>query len=294
MNLLRMRNLVMVQLLAAFTSGSAQPYLDIAQFNLYGGPGVVRRMEAAATLPIPLDSLQRRLLVLDPYHVRWRYRTPGAHYEPALDGAVQEEMAGNGLGVTLVTPVGRSRWTITVAGIARYHWLGSTDRGDWQGGGVALGSRRVSSSLTWRWGVYANHDAFGWFVRPLLGIHWRIAPGKQLFGVLPGALTYEQRLGRAVRGGFSFRAYTSSFGTREGDYRRIDENPLGAYLDLYVLKHLVVRGEVGYSLLRQYRGGPKDPCTNAVDPYGYVDHALGDGAYGRIVVAYRLRLDGEP
>ncbi len=286
-----MRPLMTLVLLAALRVSMAQPYLDIVQLNLYGCPGVVDRQEASVTLPIPLDSARRTLLVLDPYHVRWSYRTPGAFYPPPQEGVVQEDMAGNGLALTFVGPLGASRWSMALAGIARYHWLGSADRGDWQGGCVALGILKVNTSLTWRWGVYANRDAFGWFVRPLAGIHWRIAPGKQLFGVLPGALTYEQRVGPRVRAGLSFRAYTSSFGTREGDYRRIDENPLGAYVDLYALKHLVVRGEVGYSAVRQYRGGPGDPCTNAHDPYGYVDHAPGDGVYGRLMLAYRIRLD---
>jgi len=287
-----MRTVLFILLLAIVQGLSAQPFIDLAQLNFYGGPGVVQRLEASAALPIPLDSMKRRLLVVDPYHVRWSTLTPGTHYDPDVDGSVREEMAGNGLALTYVAPLGRSKWSLAMAGIARYHWLESTERGDWQGGGVVLAVQKINEDLTLRWGVYANDDAFGLFVRPLAGLRWRIAPGKQLFGVLPGALTYEQRLGKRLCGGFSFRAYTSSFGTRDGDYRRIDENPVGTFIDWYPLKYLVLRGEVGYSAVRQYRGGSQDPCANSLDTFGYVDHALGDGLYVRLMVAFRLRLDG--
>lgn len=270
----------------------AQPFIDIAQVNLYADPDAVQRSEFSATLPLPLDSSERRLIVLDPYHIRWSTWTAAEHYPPAGDARVREEMAGSGMALTYVTPL-RGPWSLAVAGIARYHWLETTDRGDWQGGGAGLAIRKVNDDLTLRAGVYANDDAFGWFVIPLVGVHWRIAPGRTLFGILPGSLNFEQRISRRVRCGLSFRAYTTSFGSRDGDYRRIDENPVGLFADLYVTRHLVLRGEAGYSAFRQIRGGEKDPCVNFIDRWGYVDHGIGDGVYARVVLAFRMRLDDD-
>lgn len=93
--------------------------------------------------------------------------------------------------------------------------------------------------------------------------------------------------------GLSFRAYTNSFGTEDSDFRRLDENPLGLFVDTYFTKHLLLRVEGGYSLMRQVRGGELDPCATLpanVDGR-YADHGVADAFHARLMLAYRFRSD---
>ncbi len=270
----------------------AQPLVDIFSVNVLASPHL-DRSEVSATLPIQLDS-SGRLLVVDPYFVMWRTGTAGERYRPSINGQFSNMMEGTGAALTYVTPVGRG-WKLAVAGIARYHWLGLNDKvGDTQFGGAILLGRKVKPDCTLRAGVYANQEAFGWFVVPLLGIDWRIDARNNLYGTLPGSLTYEHKVTPRFRCGASFRAYTTSFGTRDGYYIRMDENPLGVYVDLYATPRLVLRAEGGWSIARQVRGGPGDPLYHAdtLDRNGYADHAIDDSAYLRVIIAFRIRLDG--
>lgn len=124
---------------------------------------------------------------------------------------------------------------------------------------MLLASRVFKPSLTVRAGVYTNYEAFGWFIMPLLGIDWRIDAKTNLYGVLPGSMNFERKSTPWFHWGLAFRAYTSSLGIRGGDYRRINENPLGLYGDLYFASNLVLRLEGGWCFIRQVFGGPGDP-----------------------------------
>lgn len=270
---------------------AAQPLIDLFTGNGLVSDGL-ERTEGSATVPLKLDTAGR-LLILDPYWVQWRATTDGKLYAPDLPGDREETMQGAGGAITYVTPLGL-RWKVAMVAICRYHWLGEQRHGDIQPGGVLLASRTFSPTLVLRTGVYANHDAFGLFVMPLAGIDWRIHPRHNLYGVLPGSLTYEHKLGSRFHWGASFRAYTTSFGVRDGDYRRINENPLGAYGDVYIRKNIVLRAEGGWCFVRRVLGGPGDPLFDpaTADRRGYADHRIASAAYVRIVLAYRLRLDG--
>ncbi|MBK8498677.1 MAG: hypothetical protein IPL52_07635 [Flavobacteriales bacterium] len=276
--------------ICGMTASHAQPLIDLLSVNAMGSPGL-NRSELSATLPLRLDTLGR-LLVLDPYWVQWQTITAGDRYVPQRTEEVQETMQGAGGAITYVAPLGHG-WKLAVAGIVRYHWLGDQRRGDIQPGGVLLASRAYKSSLTARCGVYVNHDAFGLFVMPLLGIDWRISPNTNLYGVLPGSMTFERKSRHWYRWGLSFRAYTTSFGVRDGDYRRINENPLGLYVDHYISRHIVLRTEAGWCIMRNVFGGPGDPLRSntSVQRRDCADHGIPDGPYARLLLAYRLRLD---
>ncbi|MBK7384505.1 MAG: hypothetical protein IPI81_14420 [Flavobacteriales bacterium] len=269
---------------------NAQPLVDLFGVNHLESVGL-RRTEVAATLPLRSDTVGR-LLVLDPYYVQWNTVTSGGRYSPQQEGDLSENMAGVGSAVTYVTAFGKN-WKAAAVGILRYHWLGEQRHGDIQPGGALLAIRTVRPSLILRAGVYVNHDAFGVFVMPLAGIDWRMGTKVRLYGVLPGSLTYEHRINDRFCAGASFRAYTTSFGVRGGDYRRINENPLGLYGDLYILPKLVLRAEGGWCFIRRVLGGPEDPlyANTSTRTRNYADHAIDDGPYIRIVLAFRLRLD---
>ena len=270
---------------------SAQPLIDLFTANALASPGLDRE-EVSATLPLRLDTAGR-LLVIDPYYIQWHTTTAGDRYTP-MHEAVTETMQGAGGALTYVTPLGGAKWKMAIAAIGRYHWLREQRNGDPQFGGVLLASRVVNPSLTVRAGVYANYEAFGLFVMPLLGVDWRIDAKTNLYGVLPGSMNFERKSRPWLHWGLSFRAYTSSFGVRDGDYRRINENPLGVYGDVYFTKNLMLRLEGGWCFIRQILGGPGDPLyqAGALTKNGYADHRIADAPYARVILAYRLRLDG--
>ena len=285
-----MRCVLLFIAIYAVGAAQAQPLIDLLSMNALGSPGL-NRLEVGATLPLRLDTLGR-LLVFDPYWVQWKTTTDGDHYVPHRTDGVQETMQGAGCALTYVAPF-KAGWKLALAGILRYHWLGEQRQGDIQPGGVVLVSRACKPSLTARCGVYVNHDAFGLFVMPLLGIDWRINPSTNLYGVLPGSMTFERRSRHWYRWGLSFRAYTTSFGVRDGNYRRINENPLGLYMDHYVTRNIVLRTEAGWCIMRNVLGGPGDPLRHntSVRRRGYADHGIPDAPYVRLLLAYRLRLD---
>ncbi len=287
-----MRCLPLLLVLLLTLCARAQPLIDLFSVNALASRGL-DRAEVSATLPLRLDTTGR-LLVLDPYYVQWHTSTTGDRYTPVREGNVVETMRGYGGAITYVAPLRGGQWKLAFAGIGRYHWSEARHNGDLQYGGVLLASRVLNPSLTLRAGVYSNYDAFGWFVIPLLGIDWRIDAKHNLYGILPGVLTYEHKCSPHFHWGAAFRAYTSSYGVRGGDYRRLDENPLGLYGDIYFTRNLVMRLEGGWSCIRQVRGGPGDPLydANKTDKDGYADHRIADAPYARVILAYRLRLDG--
>ena len=96
-----------------------------------------------------------------------------------------------------------------------------------------------NENLTWRLGLYVNNDLFGLFVMPLAGIDWKINARNNLFGILPGNLTYEHKINEHFYYGANFRAITNSYAKSNG-YWLIDENQLGLHLDTYLTKNLVL------------------------------------------------------
>ncbi|MBK8521472.1 MAG: hypothetical protein IPL54_11610 [Chitinophagaceae bacterium] len=125
-----------------------------------------------------------------------------------------------------------------------------------QVGGAFIISNTRNENLTWKLGIYVNNELFGLFVMPLSGIDWRINARNNLFGILPGNLTYEHKINDHFYYGANFRAITNSY-AKSNSYWRIDENQLGLYLDTYFNKNLVLNIEAGHSLFRKIRTGEK-------------------------------------
>ena len=124
-------------------------------------------------------------------------------------------------------------------------------------------------------------NSLDFFVMPLLGIDWQISKRTNLFGILPGSLTFEHKLKRNLFAGASFRAITNSYRTPSG-YWRINENRLGCFLDYYVSKHIVMNLEGGHSILRKFTSGSKDNVD--------VDWEAKDNLYVKLGLAFRFRL----
>lgn len=279
------RALAVVFLMAEGTVG-AQPFLDVLSTSSYVSMGRFTKHELATNLPVRLGASGDRLL-LSPGVERWAAEVARADLQRT------DDLLGFAAPVAWLHSLVADRWSMGLVGVTRYMRSEHPDRGDWQLGGAVVVNRIMRPDLTWKFGTYANADAFGLFMMPLLGIDWRIDAKHNLFGVLPGNFTYEHKPVRWLHWGVAFKAITTSFGTRDGDFRRVDENSIGIYLDLYPVRSAVLRLEAGHTAFSQYQGGRLDPWYPVGSDEKYVDHDMGDGLYVKAMLAFRVRLDAE-
>ena len=271
------------------TTVSGQPYLDILNAGHVSSPERLARWEVGVNVPMNLDPLGT-LFVISPSFEQWEI----APREDPMHNSVtngSEVLTGYLLPLTYVRTLGSRGWKMAITAIGRYMAVEAPHRADYQMGGAIVASRVMRPTLTWKFGAYANADAFGFFMLPLLGVDWRISDRHNLFGMLPGNLTYEHKTTSWLHLGVVYKAITTSFGTRAGDFRRVEENTVGLFADLYAVGKLVVRFEGGHTALSRYRGGMLDPWYPPIGDGKYVDHNIGDGTYARLGIAYRVRLD---
>ena len=78
------------------------------------------------------------------------------------------------------------------------------NKGSMQAGGALIAAYKKTEKLTWKLGVYVNGEYFGVFVMPLVGLDWNITSRDNLFGVLPGNLTYEHKINNQFYYGANF------------------------------------------------------------------------------------------
>jgi len=166
---------------------------------------------------------------------------------------------------------------------------------DWQYGGVLLTTYVKDPHLSLKFGIYYNKEFFGNYFMALAGIDWQINSKNNLFGVLPGSLTFEHKVTQRFFYGSTFRALTNSYREEtfnpcaSGDcsgknYLRVDDNQLGIFGDVYLSKKIVLTGETGYTILRRYRYGFKGDIANEKTDF------KNDNFYFRVALAYRLHL----
>lgn len=277
-----------------------QPYIDLATTRYVSSPastGLINQKEtpfrlqhyvAGVNLPLPLTKNQESVLLFFPYFENWRTRI---HHRDQL-------FTGIGIPIGLQQKIAPG-WSLTTFLIYRYNRETNIDvrtESNHQIGSIIIASRIKSASLTYKFGIYYNREFFGNFFVPLLGIDWKINDRNNLFGTLPGAITWENKFHRMYAWGLNFRALTNSYRVytanpcSSGDctalpYARIDENQLGWYLDFYPYKTLVITGEMGHSAFRQFRSGWKGDELKKNQKLSNQDNL-----YFRLTLSYRLRL----
>ena len=178
----------------------------------------------------------------------------------------------------------KNHWSLTVTAIPRFNSEGLKFEKSFQIGAVLLAEYKKKKNLKYKFGVYVNREFFGTFVMPLAGIDWKIDERNNLFGVLPGKLTYEHKINNNFYTGATFRALTNSYKLSNGNYLRIDDNQLSGYIDCYATKHIVFTGEAGYGIMRKLRSG------NGYNKNYFTDHNWGDGLFVKLCAAFRIRL----
>ena len=241
-------------------SGSATPFN-----HLFIGPD------------LPLKLKNNGLFVISPVYEKWN-----------IDSASEEnylpQVSSVALALSGVIPLDKNHWTLTVSAIPRINSEKLKTDNSFQFGGILLATYKKKETLKYKFGVYVNREFFGIFIMPLGGIDWRINSRNNLFGVLPGRLSFEHKLNSHFYTGATFRAITSSYRLNNGNYLRIEDNQLSGFLDGYVTKHVVVTGEAGYGIMRELRAG-KGFNKNYLRDYKW-----GDGFFIKLSASYRIRL----
>ncbi|MCX6294530.1 MAG: hypothetical protein NTX97_00450 [Bacteroidetes bacterium] len=166
---------------------------------------------------------------------------------------------------------------------------------DLQYGGIFLQHYVPNNKLKIKAGLYYNHEAFGNFFVPLVGVDWRINDRINLYGVLPTNYKMEFNIIKnKLYAGINFKSFTRSFRLSQKnkyDYVRYDEMQVKLFVDYFVVPKVLVFAELGYSIGKsplQYIYDTKDkiysnPVYTPIKNYPMI--SLG--------VAYRVRFDLE-
>ena len=259
----------------------AQPFLDIANIKYTNSPntGLLNQNKNDVKIQyygigtnIPLQFKNKKdAVIFSPFFETWSSK---------INNTNRQNYYSVALPVSLSKTIPYTRWSFLLTGIVRMNDSSINKKTKMQVGGAFILSKKRNENLTWKLGLYINNELFGLFVMPLAGIDWRINERNNLFGILPGSLTYEHKINEHFYYGANFRAITNSYGKSNG-YWRIDENQLGFYLDTYFNKNLVLNIEAGHSFFRKIRTGVKD-----ISKY---DANVKDNLYFKISFLYRVR-----
>jgi hypothetical protein len=264
---------------------NAQPYIDVLNIRYAKSPDAgffqhnknatrLNYFNASSTLPLLFHN-KKDAIILSPFYEQWSAHISGVD-------SFQQRHFGLVFPVSLLKSIS-SAWSLLLTPIVRINDTALNSNSRWQYGGAVLASHKnAGGNFTYKFGVYINVDLFGLFVMPLIGIDWRIGPRTNLFGVLPGNLTMENKLSNHFYWGATFRAITNSYADLDNHYWRVDENQLGLFADCYVSKNIVLNIEAGHSLFRKIRTGIKNESRT--------DWKANDNVYLKLALAYRMRL----
>ncbi len=259
-----------------------QPFLDIMNVKYSISPNawlvdqhknkvIVEYYNASTNIPVQFNH-KKDAVVFSPFVEKWKTK---------INNNNTQEYYGIALPVSLLKTIPHSKWNLLLTAIVRMNDSVLDKNGKIQIGTACIGVFKKNEKLSYKFGFYINNECFGLFVVPLLGIDWTITSRDNLFGILPGSLTYEHKLNRHFYYGANFRAITNSYSEQNG-YWRMDENQLGIYLDTYVNKNIVFNIESGHSLFRSIHTGIKHVAKYNAE--------VNDNFYLRISLAYRVRL----
>lgn len=261
---------------------SAQPYVDPIQVrytyafrsggNSRGTP--FTHLWAGSDLPIKIKT--NTYLLLSPFYENWQI-------DSASVKNIQPGVHSIAFPMGLILPLKNKKWTMVINPILRTNGEELFASNTFQFGGVGFFGYERSPGQKIRFGAYMNADFFGFFFMPLLGADWRIDERNYLFGLLPGRFTWEHQFNSHLYGGMTFRAITNSYRLKDGQYLRIDDNQVSAFLDIYPAKNICFTLEPGYGILRKLRNGTEKKTYTTTDKWG-------DGLFIKLSAAYRVRL----
>lgn len=273
----------------------SQPYLDIFQSKYVYSPDAgihnqsnIRNtfnfMNAQLNIPFVFKK-DSTMLVLNPILENWQVKMES---QPNLPNSV----TSLALPLYFIKPLSE-KWSITITPTLRWNGSGHSllKKEFLQFGGFSFLSFKKRPNLSYRFGIYYNSEFSGPFFMLLAGIDWQINKKNNLFGVLPGMITYEHKAADWLYYGATFRAITNSYAyaiqgtlTTRTPFVRIDENQLGFFAAAYIKKRIVLQAEAGHSIMRKLRLGIKD----APEKYSNTEKTR-DNLYVSATLAYRMR-----
>ena len=162
---------------------------------------------------------------------------------------------------------------------------------DFQMGGIVLFTYVKNENLKYKMGVYYNHEFFGNFFVPLVGVDWKINDRIMLYGVMPTNYKAEFKINKKLYCGINFKSYTRSYlltQSYNGTFVKNSENQLKLFFDYYAFKKIVFYAEVGrtlgYNVLQYQLSDPKQVSTS--NP---VYQKFNNNFLFNIGIAYRIR-----
>ena len=272
----------------------AQPYIDLGKISYVNAPekGLNKKTNPLRsdfyninlTAPIELQK-NGDAVIINPFFEHNEGKIADRKFHVVSQGA----------SIGFLNKLKNTKWSIYTAFILRRNKEAEKKPDDiWQYGGVALATVEKNKNLSFKFGLYYNKEFFGNYFMPLAGIDWKINEKNNLFGVLPGNMTFEHKISQAFYFGGIFKAFTNSYRLVtidpcfSGDcsaknYLRINDNQLGVFADVYLSKRIVVSSEIGYTAFRTYRFGFKGKVVHLKNDY------KNDNYYIRLSMSYRLR-----
>jgi hypothetical protein len=259
-----------------------QPYIDLLNIRYVNSPNSViipgndnqslQYMNVSANIPIQFKK-SSLIIMASPFFDNWKL--PSDYGEPQ-----DRNFYSVALPVTFIFKL-NEKWSALPTFIIR-----NNDRNvglyNIQTGGAMILQKKARENLSYRFGVYMNSEFFGFFIVPVVGIQWKINKRSELFGLLPGSITYQYKLASKTTTGATFRALTNSYAAGT-NYYRFDENQLGIYIDQYLSKRIVLNAEAGHSILRKVRMGVRNQKGEKL--------FVNDAFYFKIAMGYRIKLD---
>jgi hypothetical protein len=267
---------LLLLLLSPFQKSSAQPYVDLINAKYYAmlqqknNPDV-NWMTIGMDVPL---KMKKDYLVLSPTFENYHFSS---------DNNSSTDLYGINFPITFLKQWTNEKWKTAFTFIPRINSdFENVSSDDYQYGGALLFIYKKKENVKFKFGAYYNSEFFGFFMIPLAGIDWNINSRLNLFGVLPGSMNLEYKLGNKIYSGISFRSITNSYRLYNDGYMKIQDNHIKVFLDYYLTKNLVATVEAGHSALRKYSFGYKSEEINL---------NYDDGFIFRAGVAWRIRLD---
>lgn len=179
---------------------------------------------------------------------------------------------------------------------------------DFQMGGVVLFKYKKNPNFNYKFGLYYNHELFGPFFVPLLGIYY-LSPNKKFEAnlTLPVAADANYKLNNWLKVGVNYFAFTRSYYLNE-PFQGNPDNYLVkktleayAYLQFEFAESIVLQTKAGYSFGRNYQiYDEKDKVTWGLAGVFFGDDReplnktnFSDGLVFRVRMLYRFHLDEE-
>lgn len=292
---INMKNIfLIILLLVVSVLCFSQPYFDLVntKYTISPDAGILNRQKTSnhlsnvtcgVNLPFVLKK-DSTTLVISPAFESWNISIDSIQ---GIPGSITSLV----LPFSIIKPVSQ-KWIVLFSIIPRWNGYNSqlVVKNNFQLGLAGLASYKKRQGLVYKFGIYYNSEFSGTFIMPLLGIDWKINERNNLFGVLPGSVTYEHKVNNRFYWGSTFKAITNSYQagfynfTSNTKFIRVDDNQFSFFADGYLTRYLVVTIEAGHSVSRQLRLGTEHSGTKY-----YYKEKMRDDFLFKAGVAYRLR-----